>query len=83
MAWCDQAGLHPEIPVGHDHDHDHDEAHERVAVDLVLVGDGMELAMPVADSLAENTPLETDVVVASRSERTGEPPGLLSTVRLL
>ena len=38
MAWCEQSGLHPEIPAPHDHhNHDHERPNVHPSVELEFV----------------------------------------------
>ena len=91
MAWCDQSGLHPEIPVGHDHDehdHDHDktEVHHRVDLDIVLPGGGIEEVEPLVAAVGSAPGDAVLVSVRIESARCPEsPPGRarLTTVLLL
>jgi hypothetical protein len=86
MAWCDDAGLHPEIPASHaSHDHhDSGSVHERVELEIVLRQEEFAAPAPIVARVApllracggaQCTPAGT--------VRRADPPGPLTTVRLL
>ena len=82
MAWCNQTGLHPEIPVGHD-DHDHEDAHERVEIDYLVINHELATATPLIAAVVAPPLLRLLVLSAATPERAAAPPGRLTTVQLL
>jgi len=88
MAWCDEGGLHPEIPASHKaHDHDHHDgtsAHERVDLEMVLLHQGAGAPAPIVARGTPPSPPRGPVEgVMRRAELRADPPGRHSPVRLL